>query len=212
MNGHDAKSSKSMSYLAKWQLNVLRLFTVTTKCWLLIRINDGHEQDWGLHVGRIFCAWIRVMLHDCGSIVILDCFSYAASCPSELQWPIWHWYEAPGWVPAPLGQEASSSGGAPASRRLPLKHSCLWAVVGKCKTKTPFVLLGPWMCEHGVETQLVAQCGGHDGYYCAAVWWAVLSSLCCGVYCAHSSWPWVYYNHPQLHLTSQPWGKPYACK
>lgn len=78
------------------------------------------------------------------AVVPLDCFACAASRPSELCWPTWHRYEAPGWVLAPLGQEASSSRGAPANHCcFPLKHSCLWDVERKCKTKTPFVLLWP---------------------------------------------------------------------
>lgn len=40
----------------------------------------------------------------------------AASHSSGLKWPTWHLYQAPGWVPAPLGQDASSGGGAPANR------------------------------------------------------------------------------------------------
>lgn len=46
--------------------------------------------------------------------------------------------------------------------RKPLKHSCLWAAVRKCKTKSPFVLPGQWMCTHGVERQPVAQREGFD--------------------------------------------------
>lgn len=93
-----------------------------------------------------------------GPTVILGRFSCAASRASELQWPTWHQYEAPGLVLAPLEQEASSRRGAPANHCCsPLKNSCLWAVEWKCKTKTPFVLLRLWMCVHWVETQLAAQ-------------------------------------------------------
>lgn len=58
----------------------------------------------------------------------------------ELHWPIWHGCESPGWDPAlPFCLPAAAAAAAAA----PLKHSCLWAAVRKCKTKSPFVLPGP---------------------------------------------------------------------
>lgn len=58
---------------------------------------------------------------------------------------------------------AERHGGGHASRRCsPLKHSCLWAVVRKCKTKSRFVLPGQWMCTHRVERRPVGQRQGFD--------------------------------------------------
>lgn len=60
--------------------------------------------------------------------------------PLELHWPIWHECENPGWVPAlPFWRPAPAAVAA----AVRLKHSCLWAAVRKCKTKSQFVLPGP---------------------------------------------------------------------